>query len=122
MLFYQNQVNFLLVTPCGEHSPHSNALQYYVKREKCKADYVIFPSGCEARARTFLLVVIMKYLRKCFRHPLSDLPVTRKVESRHTNFHFSSKKITSKSRKVEVFDLTIVKKLFTFRPQVCLEK
>ena len=27
------------------------------------------------------------------------------------------KKVTSKSRKVEVFDLTIVKKLSTFRPK-----
>ena len=53
----------------------------------------------------------------CFRHPLFDLRGTRKVEIRHTNFHFSSKKITSKSRKVEVFDLTIVKKLSTFRPK-----
>ena len=26
------------------------ALQYYVKREKCKVNDVIFPSGCEARA------------------------------------------------------------------------
>ena len=25
-------------------------LQYYVKREKCKVNDVIFPSGCEARA------------------------------------------------------------------------
>ena len=25
-------------------------LQYYVKREKCKVNAVIFPSGCEARA------------------------------------------------------------------------
>ena len=25
-------------------------LQYYVKREKCKVNEVIFPSGCEARA------------------------------------------------------------------------
>ena len=25
-------------------------LQYYVKREKCKINDVIFPSGCEARA------------------------------------------------------------------------
>ena len=25
-------------------------LQYYVKREKCKVNIVIFPSGCEARA------------------------------------------------------------------------
>ena len=53
----------------------------------------------------------------CFRHPLFDMRGTRKVEIRHTNFHFSSKKVTSKSRKVEVFDLTIVKKLSTFRPK-----
>ena len=33
----------------------------------------------------------------CFRHPLFDLRGTRKVEIRHTNFHFSSKKVTSKS-------------------------
>ena len=52
-----------------------------------------------------------------FRHPHFDLRGTRKVEIRHTNFHFSSKKVTSKSRKVEVFDLTIVKKLSTFRPK-----
>ena len=51
----------------------------------------------------------------CFRHPLFDLRGTRKVEIRHNNFHFSSKKVTSKSRKVEVFDLTIVKKLSAFR-------
>ena len=53
----------------------------------------------------------------CFRHPLFDLRGTRKVEIMHTNFHFSSKKVTSKSRKVEVFDMTIVKKLSTFRPK-----
>ena len=29
--------------------PHSNALQYYVKREKFKVNDVILPSGCEAR-------------------------------------------------------------------------
>ena len=29
---------------------HSNALKYYVKREKCKVNDVIFPSGCEAHA------------------------------------------------------------------------
>ena len=52
-----------------------------------------------------------------FRHPLFDLRGTRKVEIWHTNFHFSSKKVTSKSRKVEVFDLSIVKKLSTFRPK-----
>ena len=28
----------------------------------------------------------------CFRHPLFDLRGTQKVEMRHTNFHFSSKK------------------------------
>ena len=58
-----------------------------------------------------------KITESCFRHPLFDLPGTRKVEIRHTNFHFSSKKVTSKSRKVEVFDLTNVKKLSTFRPK-----
>ena len=34
----------------GVPLPHSNALQYNVKREKCKVNDVIFPSGCEARA------------------------------------------------------------------------
>ena len=53
----------------------------------------------------------------CFHHPLFDLRGTRKVKIRHTNFHFSSKKVTSKSRKVKVFDLIIVKKLSTFRPK-----
>ena len=33
--------------PVG-YLPHSNALQYYVKREKCKVNDVIFPSNCEA--------------------------------------------------------------------------
>ena len=63
----------------------------------------------------------MHFLRvnteSCFRHPFFDLRGTRKVEIRHTNFHFSSKKVTSKSRKVEVFDPTTVKKLSTFRPK-----
>ena len=59
----------------------------------------------------------VKITESCFRHPLFDLRGTRKVEIRHTNFHFSSKKVTWKSRKVEVFDLTIVKKLSTFRPK-----
>ena len=36
--------------PRGVPLPQSNALQYYVKREKCKVNDVIFPSGCEARA------------------------------------------------------------------------
>ena len=60
---------------------------------------------------------ILLFTDSCFRHPLFDLRGTRKVEIRHTNFHFSSKKVTSKSRKVEVFDLTNVKKLSTFRPK-----
>ena len=38
------------VIPRGVSLPHSNALQYYVKCEKCKVNDVIFPSGCEARA------------------------------------------------------------------------
>ena len=54
----------------------------------------------------------------CFHHPLFDLRGSRKVEIRHTNFNFSSKK---SPRQVEGFDLTIVKKLSTFRPHVCLE-
>ena len=58
----------------------------------------------------------------CFRHPLFDLRGTLKVEIRHTNLHFSGKKVTSHSRKVEIFDLTIVKKNSTCRPHVCLEK
>ena len=36
--------------PLSPPPPHSNALQYYVKREKCKVNDVIFPSGCETRA------------------------------------------------------------------------
>ena len=46
----QNPVQFFSVIPRGVPLPHSNALQYYVKREKCKVNDVIFPSGCEARA------------------------------------------------------------------------
>ena len=57
-----------------------------------------------------------------FRHPLFDLQGTRKVEILHTNLHFSNKKIISKSRTVEVFDLTIVKNFSNFPPNVCLEK
>ena len=47
---YQNPEQLFSVIPCGVPLPHSNALQYYVKREKCKVNDVIFPSGCEARA------------------------------------------------------------------------
>ena len=37
----------------------------------------------------------------CFCHPLFDLQGTRKVKVRHTNFHFSSKKVTSKVEKLK---------------------
>ena len=47
---YQNPVQFFSVIPRGAPLPHSNTLQYYAKREKCKVNDVIFPSGCEARA------------------------------------------------------------------------
>ena len=47
---YQNPVEFFSVIPPGVPLPHSNSLQYYVKREKCKVNDVLFPSGCEARA------------------------------------------------------------------------
>ena len=46
---YQNPVQFFFVIPRGVPLPHSNASQYYVKREKCEVNDVIFPSGCEAR-------------------------------------------------------------------------
>ena len=48
-MLYQNPVQFFSVIRRGVPLPHSNALQYYVKREKCKVNDVIFPSGCEAR-------------------------------------------------------------------------
>ena len=47
---YQNPVQFSSVIPRGVPLPHSNVLQYYVKRVKCKLNDVIFPSGCYARA------------------------------------------------------------------------
>ena len=46
---YQNPVQFFSAIPRGVPLRHSNALQYYVKSEKCKVTDVIFPSGCEAR-------------------------------------------------------------------------
>ena len=58
----------------------------------------------------------------CFSHPLFDLRRNRKVEIRHTNFRFSSENVTSKCRKVQAFDLTIVKKTFDFSTSLCLEK
>ena len=47
---YQNPVQFFSVIPHGVPLPHSNILQYYVKREKFKVNDVIFSSGCEACA------------------------------------------------------------------------
>ena len=47
---YQNPVQFFSVISCGVPLPHSNALQYYIKREKCKVNDVIFLSCCEARS------------------------------------------------------------------------
>ena len=47
---YQNPVQFFSVIPRCVPLPHTNVLQYYVKRELCKVNDVIFPSGFEARA------------------------------------------------------------------------
>ena len=44
---YQNQEHFFSVIPRCVPLPYSNALQHYVKREKCKVNDVKFPSGCE---------------------------------------------------------------------------
>ena len=43
-------VRLFSVIPRGVPLPHSNALQYYAKREKCKGNDAIFPSGLEACA------------------------------------------------------------------------
>ena len=61
----------------------------------------------------------MQFRESCFHHPLFDLRGTLKVENRHSNFHFSSKNVTSKNRKVKVYDLKFVKKFSTFRPHFC---
>ena len=47
---YQNPIQFFSLIPRGVPLPHSNALQYYVKREKSKVNDGIFPSGWEVRA------------------------------------------------------------------------
>ena len=47
---YQNPEHLFSVMPCGVPLSHSNTLQFYVKREKCELNDVLFPSGCEARA------------------------------------------------------------------------
>ena len=48
--FIKIHYSFFFVIPRGIPLPHSNTLQYYVKREKCKVNDIIFPSGSEARA------------------------------------------------------------------------
>ena len=45
----QNTVQFFSIIPSGVPLPYRNALQYYVKREKCKVNDILFSSGCEAR-------------------------------------------------------------------------
>ena len=47
---YQNPEQLFSIILRGVPLLHSNALQYYVKGEKCKVNDVIFPSGCEVRA------------------------------------------------------------------------
>ena len=46
---YQNPVQLFSIIPHGVPLLHSSALQYCIKREKCKVNDVIHPSGCEAR-------------------------------------------------------------------------
>ena len=98
-------------------------LQIYRPMKTLGCNHIeLYYSGirCTFMQSTRTVWIEQEYLiitESCFRHPLFDLRGTRKVEIRHTNFHFSSKKVTSKSWKVEVFDLTIVKKLSTFRPK-----
>ena len=41
---------FFSIIPPGVPFRIARQLQYYVKREKCKVNDVIFPSCCEARA------------------------------------------------------------------------
>ena len=48
--FIKIQNSSFSLFPAAYPLPNSNALQYYVKRVKCKANDVIFSSGCEARA------------------------------------------------------------------------
>ena len=44
------QYSFFPLFPVAYPSRIATQLQHYVKREKCKVNYLIFPSGCEARA------------------------------------------------------------------------
>ena len=48
--FIKIQYTSFPLFPVGYPFRIATQLQYYVKREKCKVNDVIFPSGCEARA------------------------------------------------------------------------
>ena len=48
--FIKTQLQFFSVITRGVPLLHSTELQYYVKREKCNVNDVIFPPGCEPRA------------------------------------------------------------------------
>ena len=66
--------------------------------------------------------VLLEVTESCFRHPLSTYEELEKLKLDTLTSTFLAKKVTSKSRKVEVFGHTIVKKLSTFRPHISLEK
>ena len=65
---------------------------YFATCKRFQADFSWFSSWFKILSFGKALIT-----ESCFRHPLYDLRATRKVEIRHTNFHFSSKKVTSKS-------------------------
>ena len=48
--FIKIQYNSFPLFPVAYPFRIATQLQYYVKREKCKVNDVIFPSGCEVRA------------------------------------------------------------------------
>ena len=48
--FFKIQLSSFPLFPVAYPFCVARQLQYYVKREKCKVNVVIFPSGCEARA------------------------------------------------------------------------
>ena len=48
--FIKIQYSYFLLSPVAYPFCIATQLQYYVKREKCKVNDVIFPSGCETHA------------------------------------------------------------------------
>ena len=48
--FIKIQYSSFLLFPVAYPFHIATQLQYYVKREKCKVNDIIFPSGCEAHA------------------------------------------------------------------------